>query len=49
MIKFNTPEEEKAYQIGKLDGMLYHSAFVMKNLKLEYEKLYKKKEEFEKK
>jgi len=45
--KFNTPEEERAYSKGKVDGMLTHINHVMKNLKLEYEKLYQKKQDLE--
>ena len=46
--KFTTPQEERAYKLGQLDGMLQHITFVMKNLKLEYEQLYQKKLDFEK-
>ena len=46
--EFKTKEEEKAYQLGKLDGMLYHISHILKNLKLEYEKIYQKKLDLEK-
>lgn len=46
--EFKTPEEQKAYKLGQLDGMITHITFVMKNLKLEHEKLYQKKLDFEK-
>lgn len=46
--KFNTPEEEKAYQVGKLEGMLGYQQHLIKNVELEYEKLYKKRMELEK-
>lgn len=45
--KFNTPEEKRAYQLGRLDGILYHQQNVMQNLKLQYEKTYQKKLELE--
>lgn len=45
--KFNTPEEERAYQLGKLDGMLYYQQNIIRNIKNDYEKIYKKKQEFE--
>lgn len=46
--KFNTPEEERAYQLGRLDGILYHQQNVIQNLKLQYEKIYQKKLDIEK-
>ena len=47
MAKYNTPQEQKAYEIGKLDGMLYYQQHIIKNMKNEYEKLYKKRIEME--
>lgn len=46
--KFNTPKEERAYQLGRLDGMLYYQAHIIKNMKNEYEKLYQKRLDFQK-
>lgn len=48
MPKFTTPQEEKAYKLGQLDGMLTCQQHVIRNLKNEYEKLYQKRQEMEK-
>ncbi|WP_252639324.1 MULTISPECIES: hypothetical protein [Dysgonomonas] len=41
--KFNTPEEERAYKLGQIDGMLICIQNTIKNLKLQYEKIYEKR------
>lgn len=50
--KFNTPELQEAYntglQIGRTEGMLICIQNTIKNLKLQYEKIYQKKLELEK-
>lgn len=48
MAKFATPEEEKAYKLGQLDGMLAGMQNTIKNLKLQYETIYQKKIKLEK-
>lgn len=45
--KFNTPEEERAYQLGRLDGILYYQQTILKNVKSDYEKVYQKKQELD--
>lgn len=45
--EFKTPEEERAYQLGRLDGILYHQQNVMQNLKLQYEKIYAERQKLE--
>lgn len=45
--EFKTEAEERAYQLGRLDGILYYQQNILKNVKSDYEKVYQKKQELD--